>query len=263
MPLNREATNASAVAARENARETDGQFGAQEHSAPELALRGPYEPGQPVHIAVTYEEYRSEHDEHPEQVHTQKVDLVNVLDTWPLEAVQHLQSDPWADASSVIYDLQETGELTHPSHPFSVDFTGSDLGAYIEYRETNDLDEPISEKASPVMENLVAAVSAQQAEIKNLHALLAEAEALKEAGEERIIRAIALAAHPTAATITVQLDHHRYPVEIYDENQQWVNIGEEREQALVAEIRKHLGDDPGVVGGRGTARVIDLHPTEG
>ena len=267
------------VLARENARHDSGRFGAQEHTAPELALTGladadsslaaggdplagPYAPGQPVYATIVYEEYASEFDEHPVHVGTQKADVAGILDTLPLDDVTHLRDEIYADTDHIFYALQEQGALTHPDYPFRVELDRGDLDAYADYREVNEQADPVAETAIPAIENLTAAVDARKAEIARLQEQLAEAQAEKEAGEERIIRAIALRAHPTAAGIVVQLDHPRYPVEVFDADNEWVDISEEGEAALVAAIREHLGDDPAVVGGRGTARVVELRPAE-
>lgn len=250
--------NPTVAAARESARHPTGQFGTQEHTAPELELRGPYLPGQPVLIDVTYEEYHSEHDENPEQVHTQKVDVASVLDTWPLEAVQHLQSDPWADSDSIIFQLQGTGELTHPSHPFTVDFHGADLDAYIHYRESTGLGDPVAEKALPSVENLRTALAAQDSELAALHAQLAELESWKAKTEDQVFRAVTLAAHPEAAKLVVQADHHRYPVELYDASGEYIKITEDQESTLIEQFREVLGEDPAVLGSYRAPRAIDL-----
>jgi hypothetical protein len=254
--------NPTAAAARENARQTTGQFGAQDHTDPELALMGPYEPGQPVYATVTFEEYLHENDDHPRQVATQKVDIAGVLDTLRLDDADVLRSDPWTDSDFIVYELRKQGALTHPDHPFELDINAGDLDAYLDYRGVHDIADPIAETAKPALDNLAAAAAARKAEIKALQERLAEAQAAQEAAVERILRELGLRADPSAVRLVVMLDHPRYPVELYDADDKWVDIGEEAEHRLVAEIREHLGDDPGVVGGRGTARLVELTATD-
>lgn len=249
--------NPAAAAARESARTATGKFGAQEHSAPELSLSTTYVPGQPVYATVTYQEYASEHDEHPVEIFTQKVDIASVLDTMSLEDVEHLRADPWADGDSIVYALQSAGELTHPAHPFELNVEGEDLAPYTEYRSARAQSDPLAERPSPSLVNLSAALAAHNDAISALREQIAEAEAEKEKTEERILRTLGQKACPNAKTLVVQLDHSRYPVEVYDAGG-WVNLGEEAEHRLAEEIRAVLGTDASVVGGRGTSRVIEL-----
>lgn len=250
--------NPTAAIARETARTTTGQFGTQEHSTPEIALAGPYKPGQPVYAKVTFEEYASEHDEYPIQTATQKVDIVGVLDTLPLDQIQSLRDDPYAHHDDIGYALQASGEFTHPAHPFQLDLDRGDLDAYADHREIHGQIEPVADKVVPAVENLLAARTQRQADIAALQEQLAEQVELKEKAEESILRSIASKYHPAAVRATFQLDHPRYPVELWDDASAWIDLGPEKEQEIVDEVRRTLGEDPGVVGGRGTARLVDL-----
>jgi len=253
----------AAVAAREAARTHTGQFGAQEHSAPELGLdSGPflaYEPGQPIRATVEFHDYADHRDDEPQTIERQAVDIASILDTMPLDQVKELRDDPYAFSDDIVYELQSQGALTQGYMPFGpLELDAGDIEAYYDYRELRGLTDPIAETATPAVSNLAAVARARRDDIDKLRQQIAELEAEKEQAEERVIRQIFADVHPNAATAVVQIDHHRHPVEVYNAAGDWLNIGEDEEQRLVAEITKHLGADPAVVGGRGTARVVEL-----
>lgn len=246
------------AAARENAREETGRFGVQAHSTPEVSLSVPYVPGQPVYATISFEEYASAEDDHPVDVHTQKVDISAILDAMPLKDINTLRDNTPYVGDDIVHTLQQMDELTHPSFPFEVRFGEADLDAYADYREANGQTNPLAEKPAPSVENLSAVRSAQKNEVAQLYAQLAELETANERTEARILGALAQKAVSGASQIVVQLDHPKYPVEVYDADGKWVDLGEEGEKTLVEEIRSALGEDSGAVGGRGTARVVDI-----
>lgn len=252
--------NDAAAAARENARTHSGQFGEQEHSAPELNLSpAAYSPGQPVHATVIFQVFASEHDDHPVEFITKSVDIAPAMNAMHLSKVQQIPSDPWTHGDQIVMDLYSVGDLTPSEHPFELSVTAHDLAPYLAYRESLGKDEPVAERVLSSRENLTTVLSDCNATIASLRQQLAQAETEKEEAEQRILRALAREVVPGASQIVVQLDHHRYPVEVYDADGKWVNLGEEGEQRLVDEIRAALGEDPATVGGRGTARVVDIN----
>jgi len=253
--------NPAAKAALEDHRKPNGRFGAQDNSSPELALGGEYVPGQPVYGTMTFEEYAHPRDEDPTQVGVQKVDVASILDTFPLDEVQTMVSDPYAYSDDIGYKLQSQGALTHPSHPFVFTPDVDELDAYLDYRTRNGLTEALAEEAAPAPENLAAAWMATKDAIAALADERARLEEQKEAAEESLIRAVMTAANVDADVVALQLDDPKAPVTAYSANPTGftpVQLDPEAQTRIVSELRRHLGEDPGVVGGRGTSRVVTL-----
>jgi hypothetical protein len=248
--------NASAEAAREIARTETGRFGAQEHSAPELALPEPFGEASPVTATIVYEEYVSEFDEHPHQVATQKVDIRSVLDTVDLESVSYMDAG-MGEADWIRDELGKQGALTHPDHPFELRFDREVLDAYYDYRETNGLTGASDTPAAPAVSNLQSVLHSDRQRAADLRRELAEAEDAVIAAQARIIAAVTAKSVPNAARIVVQRDHHRYPVEVYDEAGEWVNLGADGEDELFDEIRDALGDE--FVGGGTRMYPLTVH----
>jgi len=216
-----------------------------------------YEPGQPIRAWVEFHERENLDNTGP--IAHQKVDIASILDTKPLAEVIELRDNPYAFSDDIVDTLRKHGALTHPDAAVSpLDLDLGDVEAYADYRQLRGQHDPIAAEAKPSVANLAAVVAARQDDIDNLRRQLADLEEEKEKAEERVIRQIVLDSYPDAKLVTVQLDHPKYPVELFDEHGEWVNIGEDGERVLAAEIRGALGDDPNVVGGRGTARVIEL-----
>lgn len=247
--------------AREHARDqATGQFGEQHHSVPEFGLEpdGPYVPGQPIRATVEYLEYESPTDEDPQTIELQSIDIAGVLDTLSLDDVKQLRDEPYVYTDDIVYTLQLTGELTRPDMPFGpLALNAGDVEAYADYREVNGLTDPISEEVQPSVRNLADVVTAKRDDIAALQAQIDAVRAEKATAEERLLRRYISGMYPEATSLVLQMDHHRYPVELFDDNG-WVRITQEEERRLMTGVTGLVGTDPESVGQRGKPRTITL-----
>ncbi|WP_143015806.1 hypothetical protein [Microbacterium sp. 77mftsu3.1] len=218
-----------------------------------------FEPGQPIKASITHREYRDNNDDEGIIVGTQEVDIAGVLDALPLETLEFIGIDPWADKDHIVQTLQPQGALIHGEMPFdALDIDQGDLEAYIDYRKLNGLTEPVAAQPAPSVKNLLAVAAARKSEADSLREQAAALDAEREEAEEGVIRAIVGDAVPGAVRVTVQHDHHKYPLEFWDADGQYIIVGEQLEKQLVKNITDTLGPESGVLGGRGTAHIVEL-----
>ncbi len=229
-------------------------------------IDGPYEPGQPVRATVEYHEYADQYDEDPKII-TQDVDVAGVLDTLPLEDVTYLIEDQYADTDRIVYALQSAGSLIHPDMPFGVlQLDEGDLEAYEDWRKVNKRTAPIADRVRPNPIDLKAVIDARKKETARVAARLAAAREEEEAAETAAVKAIVGDQIPELAYLVLHKGHPKYQLEPFRmvkgqdgvEKEEWIDLGQDRENELWASIVAVVGEDSPVLGGRGTANLIDF-----
>ena len=121
------------------------------------------------------------------------------------------------------------------------------------------LDRPQATPESSV-EDLLTVIASNKTEADRLRAEAAEADAAREKAEEQLIGALAAELDPRIARVVLNAGHPKYPVEFFDDEDAWLDFGKHAEEQFISKVTDLIGDSPDAVGGRGTARLVDIRP---